>query len=207
MKDDLKTELEKPLEGKYVKTRNQSGVNLSYIESWHVIKRANELFGFDGWSRITKRLDCVVNDTYQKNGKEMYRVSYVATVTVIVDGVSRDGTGAGHGFGQSPTDAHESAVKEAESDAMKRAFMTFGNQFGLALYDKEQKEVDYTPEPDWKAIGTNFAGMIDRAKSIESLDALTSDAEMDVFKQYATADWKTRLNEKFEQKRKELQNG
>jgi hypothetical protein len=41
--------------------------------------------------------------------------------------------------------AHESALKEAETDAMKRALMTFGNPFGLALYDKKQREV--TGEP------------------------------------------------------------
>jgi hypothetical protein len=36
--------------------------------------------------------------------------------------------------------AHESAIKEAETDAMKCALMTFGNPFGLALYDKAQRE-------------------------------------------------------------------
>ncbi len=40
--------------------------------------------------------------------------------------------------------AHQSALKEAETDAMKRALMTFGNPFGLALYDKRQREV--TPQ-------------------------------------------------------------
>ena len=38
-------------------------------------------------------------------------------------------------------DAHEGAIKEAETDAMKRALMTFGNPFGLALYDKAQVNV------------------------------------------------------------------
>jgi DNA repair and recombination protein RAD52 len=33
-------------------------------------------------------------------------------------------------------------VKEAETDARKRALMTFGNQFGLALYDKDQTNVE-----------------------------------------------------------------
>ncbi|MEB3360517.1 MAG: Rad52/Rad22 family DNA repair protein [Synechococcaceae cyanobacterium] len=37
--------------------------------------------------------------------------------------------------------AHESALKEAETDAMKRALMTFGNPFGLALHDKAQRQV------------------------------------------------------------------
>jgi DNA repair and recombination protein RAD52 len=47
--------------------------------------------------------------------------------------------------------AHESAlwcaIKEAETDAMKRALMTFGNPFGLALYDKSQSNVADTPAP------------------------------------------------------------
>ena len=35
-------------------------------------------------------------------------------------------------------DKNESAVKEAESDARKRALMQFGDQFGLSLYDKDK---------------------------------------------------------------------
>ena len=53
----------------------------------------------------------------------------------------REGTGAGHGIDTDLGLAHESAIKEAETDAMKRALMTFGNPFGLALYDKQQREV------------------------------------------------------------------
>jgi hypothetical protein len=40
------------------------------------------------------------------------------------------------GLGQ----AHESALKEAETDAMKRALMAFGNPFGLALHNKQKRE-------------------------------------------------------------------
>ena len=35
--------------------------------------------------------------------------------------------------------AHESAIKEAETDAMKRALVTFGGRFGLSLYDRHQR--------------------------------------------------------------------
>jgi hypothetical protein len=38
-------------------------------------------------------------------------------------------------------EAHERALKAAETDATKRALATFGNRFGLALYDKEQNGV------------------------------------------------------------------
>ena len=36
-------------------------------------------------------------------------------------------------MGLTPGEAHESAIREAETDAMKRALSTFGNPFGLAL--------------------------------------------------------------------------
>jgi hypothetical protein len=55
--------------------------------------------------------------------------------------VVREGSGAGHGIDVDLGQAHESALKEAETDAMKRALMTFGNPFGLALYDKAQRQV------------------------------------------------------------------
>ncbi len=55
--------------------------------------------------------------------------------------IYRDGSGSGHGRAATPGEAHESAIKEAETDATKRALTTFGNQFGLALYDREQRGV------------------------------------------------------------------
>ena len=36
-------------------------------------------------------------------------------------------------------DAHERALKAAETDATKRALVTFGGRFGLMLYDKEHR--------------------------------------------------------------------
>ena len=65
-------------------------------------------------------------------------------VTVTAGGLPplvREGSGAGHGIDVDLGQAHESALKEAETDAMKRALMTFGNPFGLALYDKAQRQV------------------------------------------------------------------
>ena len=48
---------------------------------------------------------------------------------------------AGHGIDSDLGLAHESALKEAETDTTKRALMTFGNPFVLALYDKQQRQV------------------------------------------------------------------
>ena len=57
--------LNQPIDPKNVETRdgNRSGsLQLAYVESWHVIKEANRIFGFDGWSSETIQLDCVQSD-------------------------------------------------------------------------------------------------------------------------------------------------
>ena len=46
--------------------------------------------------------------------------------------------GQGEGKAPTPGQAHDLALKGAETDATKRALATFGNPFGLALYDREQ---------------------------------------------------------------------
>jgi|TARA_B100000073_G_scaffold227573_1_gene189852 DNA recombination protein Rad52 len=132
-----------PLDRKHVKSRSGGGNRqLSYIEGWHAIAEANRIFGFGGWTSETLHMECVCMEG---------TISYIAKVRVTIGSISREGWGAGHGRGGSVGDKHESAVKEAETDARKRALMTFGNQFGLALYDKEQANVEdgstAKPEP------------------------------------------------------------
>lgn len=142
--------LQAPLGRSAVKQRSQAGRQLSYIESWHAIAEANRIFGFDGWNSHTRLKKLF--DAY-KDGKDLWRVGYMAKVTVMVrdgaDWIAREGVGYGSGIDRDLGQSHESAIKEAESDARKRALMTFGNPFGLALYDKEQANVvdDSQPEP------------------------------------------------------------
>jgi recombination DNA repair RAD52 pathway protein len=144
-----------------VRERKQAGRTLSYVEGWHVIKEANRIFGFDGWCRTTEEMRMVVETprSIGRDQKKGWGVSYLAKVRVQVFGpvlptieqydhgvigtIVREGYGTGHGIDVDLGLAHESAMKEAETDAMKRAFITFGNPFGLALYDKEQAEVGY----------------------------------------------------------------
>ena len=133
-----------------VKTREQSGRKLSYIEGWKAIEEANDIFGFDGWNRETVDIRCVAEKPRKigQAGREGWGVSYVARVRVTVGSIVREGVGAGHGIDVDLGLAHESAIKEAETDAMKRGLMTFGNPFGLALYDKSQANVGYDEEPE-----------------------------------------------------------
>lgn len=147
-------ELSGPLNREHVKSRKQGGSQVSYIEGYHAENEANRIFGFDAWSRETVDLKCV-SERERKIGKEPYEkdgwgVSYVARVRVTVIAgdrtVIREGVGAGHGIDADLGQAHESAVKEAETDAEKRALKTFGNPFGQALYDKEQRDVAFVPD-------------------------------------------------------------
>lgn len=140
-------QLKAPLNRAFVKEREQSGRKLSYIEGWRAIEEANRIFGFDAWNRETLDLR-LVSERERKIGKQLkdgWGVTYTAKVRITIGTIVRDGVGSGHGIDVDLGLAHESAIKEAETDAMKRALMTFGYPFGLALYDKEQANVIGAP--------------------------------------------------------------
>jgi DNA recombination protein Rad52 len=137
-----------PLDRANVRQREQGRGKVNYLEGWQLIAEANRIFGFDGWQRQTIAVRCVAQGerTIGRDQKPGWGVTYTARVRVTVTAgglppLIREGTGAGHGIDTDLGQAHESAIKEAETDAMKRALMTFGNPFGLALYDKQQREV------------------------------------------------------------------
>lgn len=142
-------QLSAPLSRENVKTREQGGRKLSYIEGWVAIKEANRIFGFGGWSRETIEVKCVSERerAIGKGADKGWGVTYNAKVRVTVGTIVREGCGTGHGIDRDLGQAHESAIKESETDGMKRCLMTFGNPFGLALYDKEQNEVEDAPKP------------------------------------------------------------
>ena len=140
-------QLRAPLSRDVVAERAQSGRKLSYIEAWHAIAEANRIFGFDAWDRELVEMRLVAERERSVGTGQGWGVSYIAKVRVRVGEVVREGCGSGHGIDRDLGLAHESASKEAESDAMKRALMTFGNPFGLALYDKEKANVADPPPP------------------------------------------------------------
>jgi DNA repair and recombination protein RAD52 len=174
---DISTDLAKPLQASAVKGRKQGGSTVNYIEGWHAINEANRIFGFDGWTRETVAMICVSEKPRKigkDNPKDGYGVSYTARVRVVVHGIVREGFGAGHGIDVDCGQAHESATKEAETDAMKRALMTFGYQFGLALYDKDRTNVTNEPDVDHAAILAdllNIVGLCQTAKELSDLKA------------------------------------
>ena len=142
-----------PLDRSFISTREQGRSQLAYLPSWVVIREANRIFGFDGWQRQTISCRCITQAermigtrSQGREPRQGWGVTYTARVRITVNAgalgvLIREGSGAGHGIDVDLGLAHESALKEAETDAMKRALMTFGNPFGLALYDRQQREV------------------------------------------------------------------
>ena len=144
--------LEAKLDSKHVRTRRVQDTTLAYVEGWHVIAEANRIFGYDAWDRHTLSTRCV----WSGSANQHYAAAYIAKVRIAVRAgaivITREGCGSGSAKASTPGEAHELALKAAETDATKRALATFGNPFGLALYDRElagvrnRKALSVSPE-------------------------------------------------------------
>lgn len=120
--------LSEPLDPDRIQSRNQGGRNVGYIEGFDVIDNANRIFGFGGWDY---RVEDITAQTFET------RTLYRATVTIKAHGASRTDVGVSTSSNDT-ADAHDTAIKGAVTDGLKRAFRTFGSQFGNSLYSKSQ---------------------------------------------------------------------
>lgn len=145
---EIKPLLDAKLNPAHVKPPSKFGPKGDYIEGWYAISEANRIFGHGNWSYTIKTLS---QDSLKegKNGKgEMqWQAAYTCIVTLTVGDVVREDVGFGSGFSKQVGDAIEGATKEAVTDALKRALRTFGNPFGLALYDKSKANVGIDAPP------------------------------------------------------------
>jgi DNA recombination protein Rad52 len=146
--------------------RAQSGKELSYLETWYVIDRMNQVFGQGNWGYSIVDLKCVFEGKIEQYSGEAFGTSYIAQVQldVSVEGRRVFFTEVGYGDGtdkKSPGKAHELATKEAVSDAVKRACKNLGRSMGLALYDKTQ---EYVGTPDVS---------VDKQQPISKADAVS----------------------------------
>ena len=144
MNDFSKTQLrrlKRKLDRRFVQSREVEGRSVDYIEGWFALAQANALFGFGGWDREMTHFERI----YERSRGDVTSCSYVARIRIRVRAgavvVVREGTGCGSATASSSGEAHDLALKAAETDATKRALATFGNPFGLGLYDKEQNGV------------------------------------------------------------------
>jgi DNA repair and recombination protein RAD52 len=163
--------LEAKLDPKHVvKPTGSFGPKGDYLEGWHVINEANRIFGFGQWG-YTHDLKQVSKET---NAKGNIEIGYICNCKLVVGDVTRQDVGYGSGAAKKEGDAHEGAVKEAVTDALKRCLRTFGNPFGLALYDKSQANVGVTP-PELSA---SDKLMLNAIKDAVTLDDLTKWPEL-----------------------------
>ncbi len=166
----ITAELNKKLDPSAIKPAPQGKFG-DYVDGYHVISEANRIFGNGGWSYEITRL--VETSRLDVKGGAQVRVSYLCTVKVHIGDTFKEGSAVGMGSGKPENlgDVIESAVKEAETDALKRALRTYGNTFGLALYDKTRENVGHNA-PDVTAHEIEAAQ--DNAAACADLPALVA---------------------------------
>ena len=135
------------LDSSRVKSRSKGNITLSYLEGHDILETANRIFGYGNWSYEISSLNQV---SQEQNSNQNTIVCYKATVIVTVfdmqhsKQISREDVGFGTGIAKTLADAHEGGAKEAITDAIKRSFRSFGNQFGNSLYGKTQQNNNST---------------------------------------------------------------
>lgn len=143
--EQQRRQLSEDLPRDVVRTRDQAGQRLSYVDGWYAVSRANEVFGPDGWSYAVREVREVYRGTKpgKGSGEENTVIVYEALVAVTALGITREDVGIGQCDASLKALAQgiEKARKESVTDGLKRALRTFGPSFGLALYDKDQRDV------------------------------------------------------------------
>jgi recombination DNA repair RAD52 pathway protein len=127
-------QLLKPLNETRVATRGQAGRQLAYLEAWDVKAHLIRIFGFGQWSADVLESTLAFED---KNEKGQWNVGYKVTLRLSIPALECTYTEAAVGSANLPQrgEAHDMAIKTAESDALKRAAINLGTQFGLSLYN------------------------------------------------------------------------
>ena len=133
--------LSQPLDPALVSQRKGRGGRVfDYLEGHVVIDQANRIFGYGGWGYelvgdvTLRRIETVDTQT----GEVKVSHAYSAPVRVTVAGaLPRTDTGV-HPVAEETPDGHDTAIKAAVTDGMKRAFRSFGVQLGNGFYGDQQ---------------------------------------------------------------------
>ena len=147
--------LGQPIDPSLVSQRKgRGGKFYDYLEGHIVIDQANRIFGYGGWGYggwgyelvgdvSLRRIETV--DT--KTGEVTVSQGYSAPVRVTVAGaLPRTDIGV-HPVAEDTLDGHDTAIKGAVTDGLKRAFRGFGVQFGNGFYG-DQQPVSGSPRPE-----------------------------------------------------------
>lgn len=148
-----------------VESRKQGGSNLSYLAAWDVKATLIRVFGFggfsaeaedcelvriennvpktSGWGENKKTLPIEFDPDGQiKFGTANFRVTMRVRVKLTIHQLGAVYTewAASSQTGPDLGEVTDFAIKTAESDALKRAAIYLGTQFGLSLYNDGGKE-------------------------------------------------------------------
>ena len=129
--------LDQPLDSALVSQRKgRGGKSFDYLEGHVVIAQANAIFGYGGWGYdlvgdVTLRQ---VETVDPQTGEVKVSLGYSAPVRVTVAGAPPRTDIGVHPVTEETFDGHDTAMKGAVTDGMKRAFRSFGVQFGNAFY-------------------------------------------------------------------------
>lgn len=125
----------------------KDGKGFSHVEAWEIRCQLNRIFGFGRWSEDVVEQEPVFETTEERVNKKTgeaypaWTVCYRSLVRLTVN--APDGTtlatyteGATGDASNQPSraDAHDLALKTSQSQALKRAAVNLGDQFGLSLY-------------------------------------------------------------------------
>jgi len=125
-------QLLKPINASRISQRQGGGgKQLSYLEAWGVKAHMIRLFGFGGYSWNVTSAEVVFES--ESSGK--WSVGYKVVGTLTVGDATYSEAAVGSSTLGQRGEAHDMAVKTAESDAFKRAAAFLGDQFGLSLYN------------------------------------------------------------------------
>ena len=136
--------------------KGRAGRSYDYLEGHVVIEQANRIFGYGGWGYelagdVTLRQ---VETVDTQTGEVKVASAYSAPVRVTVAGaLPRTDLGV-HPVAEDTLDGHDTAMKGAVTDGMKRAFRSFGVQFGNGFYG-DQPQVSNSPQPQRVPAQTN----------------------------------------------------
>lgn len=161
-----------------IKSRKQGGATLSYLEAWDVKATLIRIFGFGGFSAEADDCEIVRVENnipkfkgYGKDKEELpieyspdgqikygtanFRVTARVRVKLTIHqlGCIYSEFAASSQTGPDIGEVTDFAIKTAESDALKRAAIYLGTQFGLSLYNDgstlEIVKVVLAPGQEW----------------------------------------------------------
>ncbi|MXZ91018.1 MAG: hypothetical protein F4Z05_06040 [Chloroflexi bacterium] len=153
--------LEQPLDPALVSRRDGRGNrSYDYIEGHTAIDEANRIFGYGGWGyelmgevslRRMERVDV-------RTGEVKVNYAYSAPVRVSVVGAPPRTDIGFHVVTDDNPEGHETAVKGAVTDGLKRALRSFGDRFGNGLYGDQPTSNNRAGAPPSNARGNGNNG-------------------------------------------------